>query len=93
MLPRRRCPQCGLSLPLTSEYFYHRNSNNPFTFQNQCIECQVDYARRKRENFLDTRAYRIEHMLDNTAISRAITEYVKLDQDIKHRRGKNVASI
>ena len=74
MIERRRCPQCGISLPLTEEYFYHRNSNNPFTFQNQCIECQTDYARRKREDYTAGKVYRMEHMLDNLSISRAVVE-------------------
>lgn len=49
----------------------------------------MDYARRKRENFLNTRAYRIEHMLDGTSISKAVADYQKLNLDIKHRRGKD----
>jgi len=93
MIPRRRCPQCGISLPLTEEYFYHRNSNNPFTFQNQCIECQVDYARRKRDDYTASKTYRIEHMLDNLPISRAVVEYEKLLKDMKLRRKRNESSI
>ena len=86
MIPRRRCPQCGISLPLTEEYFYRRNSNNPFTFQNQCIECQTDYARRKREDYTAGKVYRMEHMLDNLSISRAVVEYEILLGDMRKRR-------
>jgi hypothetical protein len=78
----RKCAHCHEFQPLSSEYYYHRSKENG-TFQNECIQCCSEYSKERKLSNKNTKKYRLEHVLDSTAIGRAVEDSMRpIDQEI-----------
>ena len=81
MIKKHKCSHCKEWLPATSEFFY-KARDSVCGLQHQCIECQREYEHKHRMGITTSRANRINHILDSLTITRAVSDYRRLEFDI-----------